>query len=196
MKSLSHVWLFATPWTVAYQASPSMGFSRQEYWSGLPFPSILLYIGCLVAQMVKNPPAIQETWVRLLGWEDPLEEGLAIQSSFLAWRIPMDRESRVGSSPWRPKEWDTAERLSPARMGSRPVRVCLYYTPSPPFLSILPCLLLHICSCGRSCLLIFQVILINNFSVYSCNFGVPKGGSKLRVFLCCYLGYSLSKYLK
>ena len=38
-KSLSHVRLFATPWTVAYQASPSMGFSRQEYWSGLPFPS-------------------------------------------------------------------------------------------------------------------------------------------------------------
>ena len=39
MKSLSCVWLFATPWTVAYQASLSMGFSRQEYWSGLPFPS-------------------------------------------------------------------------------------------------------------------------------------------------------------
>ena len=39
VKSLSHVRLFATPWTVAYQASPSMGFSRQEYWSGLPFPS-------------------------------------------------------------------------------------------------------------------------------------------------------------
>ena len=35
---LSHVWLFATPWTVAYQAPPSMGFSKQEYWSGLPFP--------------------------------------------------------------------------------------------------------------------------------------------------------------
>ena len=34
-----HVRLFATPWTVAYQATPSMGFSRQEYWSGLPFPS-------------------------------------------------------------------------------------------------------------------------------------------------------------
>ena len=33
------VWDFATPWTVAYQAPPSMGFSRQEYWSGLPFPS-------------------------------------------------------------------------------------------------------------------------------------------------------------
>ena len=39
VKSLSHVWLFATPWTVASQASPSMGFSRQVYWSGLPFPS-------------------------------------------------------------------------------------------------------------------------------------------------------------
>ena len=39
MKSLSRVRLFATPWTVAYQAPPSLGFSRQEYWSGLPFPS-------------------------------------------------------------------------------------------------------------------------------------------------------------
>ena len=39
MKSLSHVRLFVTPWTVAYHAPPSMGLSRQEYWSGLPFPS-------------------------------------------------------------------------------------------------------------------------------------------------------------
>ena len=39
VKSLSRVRLFANPWTVAYQASPSMGFSRQEYWSGLLFPS-------------------------------------------------------------------------------------------------------------------------------------------------------------
>ena len=39
MKSLSRVLLFATPWTIAYQALPSMRFSRQEYWSGLPFPS-------------------------------------------------------------------------------------------------------------------------------------------------------------
>ena len=38
-KSLSPVWLFATPWTVAYQAPPSMGFSKQEYWNGSPFPS-------------------------------------------------------------------------------------------------------------------------------------------------------------
>ena len=39
VKSLSRVRLFATPWTVAHEAPPSMGFSRQEYWSGLPFPS-------------------------------------------------------------------------------------------------------------------------------------------------------------
>ena len=39
VKLLSCVRLFATPWTVAYQASPSMGFSRQEYWNGVPFPS-------------------------------------------------------------------------------------------------------------------------------------------------------------
>ena len=42
----------------------------------------------LVAQLVKNPPAMQETWVRSLGWEDPLEKGKATHSSILAWRIP------------------------------------------------------------------------------------------------------------
>ena len=41
-----------------------------------------------VAQLVKNPPAMQETWVRSLGWEDPLEKGKAPHSSILAWRIP------------------------------------------------------------------------------------------------------------
>ena len=45
----------------------------------------------LVAQTVKNPPAIQETWVQSLGQEGPLEEGMATHSSILAWRIPMDR---------------------------------------------------------------------------------------------------------
>ena len=42
VKSLSCVQLFVTPWTIAYQAPPSMGFSRQEYWNGLPFPSSIL----------------------------------------------------------------------------------------------------------------------------------------------------------
>ena len=42
----------------------------------------------LVAQLVKNPPALWETWVRCLGWKDPLEKGTATHSSILAWRIP------------------------------------------------------------------------------------------------------------
>ena len=41
--------------------------------------------------MVKNLPAMQETWVRSLGWEDPLEEGMTTHSGILAWRIPTDR---------------------------------------------------------------------------------------------------------
>ena len=45
----------------------------------------------LVAQMVTNLSAMQETWVQSLGWEDPLEEGRATHSSILAWRIPKDR---------------------------------------------------------------------------------------------------------
>ena len=43
-----------------------------------------------MAQTVKNPPATWKTWVLALGWEDPLEEGMATHSSILAWRIPMD----------------------------------------------------------------------------------------------------------
>ena len=46
----------------------------------------------LGVQMVKNPPAMPETWVRFLGWEDPLEEGMATHSSILAWRIPWTEE--------------------------------------------------------------------------------------------------------
>ena len=45
----------------------------------------------LVAQSVKNPSVMQETWVQSLGWEDPLGEGMETHSSILAWRIPMDR---------------------------------------------------------------------------------------------------------
>ena len=47
----------------------------------------------LGVQMVKNLPAMRDTWVRSLGWEDPLEEGMATHSSVLAWRIPMDQRA-------------------------------------------------------------------------------------------------------
>ena len=202
LKSLSYVWLFATLWTADHQAPLSMGFSRQEHWSGLPFPppgdlrtqgsnlclpaspalrgdslpaeppqslhiceffsfllivnfyfhstvtggkrhdmisiffnalwlelslrkfymdlrrmSILLHLNwpytsinisllsgwsihwCkwsfkvpLVAQMVKNMPAMQETQVWSLGWEDPLEKEMATHSSNLDWGIPWTEE--------------------------------------------------------------------------------------------------------
>ena len=54
----------------------------------LVFIEVYLIYTSLVAQRVKNPPAMLATWLRSLGWEDPLEEG---HSGFLAWRIPMDR---------------------------------------------------------------------------------------------------------
>ena len=56
VKSLSRVWLFATPWTTAYQAPPSMGFSRQEYWSGVPSPSPEQYIILLVLIFPSQTP--------------------------------------------------------------------------------------------------------------------------------------------
>ena len=72
MKSLSRVWLFVIPWTVAYQAPQSMEFSRQEYWSRLPFPSPgifhktkyqLLWLGALSFWMVSD---VQKVILRIL----------------------------------------------------------------------------------------------------------------------------------
>ena len=53
LKSLSHVRLFSTQWTVAYQAPPSMGFSRQEYWSGLLLPSPLISLAIAFIPYIK-----------------------------------------------------------------------------------------------------------------------------------------------
>ena len=128
---LSCVRLFAIPWTVAPQVPLFMGFSRQEYWSRLSFPSPRdlpnpgIELGCpalqvdsllseapekpslnlvifrspysdiwasLVAQRLKRLPAMRETWVRSLGWEDLVEKEMATHSSILAWRIPWVEE--------------------------------------------------------------------------------------------------------
>ena len=59
----------------------------------------------LVAQTVKNLPAVQETWVQSLGWEDPLEESMATHSSILAWRIPMDRGAWRAAVHMVAKSW-------------------------------------------------------------------------------------------
>ena len=57
-----------------------IGYSLQYSWASL------------VAQLVKNPPAMWETWVQSLGWEDPLEKGMAIHSSIVAWEITSTEE--------------------------------------------------------------------------------------------------------
>ena len=61
-----------------------------------------------MAELVKNLPKMQETWVWSLGQEDPLEKGVEIHSSILAWRIPWT-EGLVGYSPWGRKELDMTE---------------------------------------------------------------------------------------
>ena len=111
VKSLSLVRLFVTPWTTAYQAPLSMGFSRQEYWSGLPLPSLpYMTIGmeiqiettvkkqCVSIGMGfpgdsegKNATCNKRDLGSIPDWGNPLEEVMAIHSSILAWRIPMDR---------------------------------------------------------------------------------------------------------
>ena len=58
---------------------------------GIGYPLQYSWVS-LVAQMVKNLPAMHKTWDQSLGWEDPLEEGMAAHSSILTWTIPMDRE--------------------------------------------------------------------------------------------------------
>ena len=63
--------------------------------------------------VVENPPAMQETWVQSLCWEDLLEEDMATHSSILAWRIPMDRGT-WWVRPWGCKELGMTENLSTA----------------------------------------------------------------------------------
>ena len=70
---------------------------------------ISIFISSLVAQMVKNLPAMQETRVQSLGREDPLEEEMAIHSSILAWEIPCMGEPGRLYSPWGQKESDMTE---------------------------------------------------------------------------------------
>ena len=64
-----------------------------------------------MAQMVKRLPAMRETRVQSLGWEDPLEKEMAAHSSILAWKIPWTEEPGRLYSPWGRKELDTTERL-------------------------------------------------------------------------------------
>ena len=64
-----------------------------------------------MAQTVKRLSAMQETWVRSLGWEDPLEKEMATHSSTLAWKIPWTEELGAGYCPWGRKESGMTKRL-------------------------------------------------------------------------------------
>ena len=75
-----------------------------------------------MAQIVKSLPVMQETWVRSLGWKEPLEKGMATQSSILAWRIPWTEEPLC---PWGHKESDKTEQLTHTDMV---VLMCLVQT--------------------------------------------------------------------
>ena len=95
---------------------PGLGRSRGE---GKGYPLQYSWAS-LVAQLVKNPPAMRETWGRSLGWEDPLEKGKATHSSTVAWRIPC--------TVWGCKELDTTGQLSlslsQAHNKSRKIFIC------------------------------------------------------------------------
>ena len=69
----------------------------------------------LVAQTIKNLAAVQETWVRSLGWEDPLEEGTVNPLQYSCLENPRGQRSLVGYSPWGRKQLYTTEQLSTAQ---------------------------------------------------------------------------------
>ena len=90
---------------------PALGNSTKK---GLKFYSLLLpaWLGLLVAQTVKRLPAVRETRVRSLGWEDPLEKEMATHSSTLAWKIPRTEEpGRLQSMGSQRIEHDRASSL-------------------------------------------------------------------------------------
>ena len=87
-----------------------MGLDEKEVQEGGDL-SVCLWAS-LVAQTVKHLPAVWETWIQSLGWEDPLEEGMATHSSILAWTEPSWTEELAGYSPWGCKESDMTEQLS------------------------------------------------------------------------------------
>ena len=90
---------------------PGLGRSSGE---GIGYP-LQYFWSSLVAQTVKNLPAMWETWVHSLGWEEPLEESVATHSSILAQRVPMDREAWQAIVHGVAKSWTRTERPSTAQ---------------------------------------------------------------------------------
>ena len=89
-----------------------------------------LFRASLVAQMVKNPPVIRMTWVRSLGWEDPVEEDAATHSSILAWRLPIERGAWWATVHRVAQSWTRLKRFSTHACTSLHTcsrRVCEYF---------------------------------------------------------------------
>ena len=122
VNSLSRVWLFATPWTVAHQAPQSMEFSRQEYWSGLPFPSP----GDLPNPGIQpGSPTLQADTLRLMGETKVQTTTLFLRDLYKKWGTelllkPLIREvkAQVRAFCW----WDGITWL---------LKQCLHKTPGP-----------------------------------------------------------------
>ena len=93
IKSNIYSWVGKSP-------EEEIGYPLQYSWASL------------VSQLVKDLPGRQDTWVPSLGWEDPLEEGIATHYSILAWRIPKARGACLAYTTRGCKELDTTERLS------------------------------------------------------------------------------------
>ena len=126
--TLWRLWLsffvLAGNWTDVFQIAssdkPYGNYGPNVTSSINSFAILFVFVLCvwasLTAQMVKNMPAMQETWVWSLGWEDPLEKGMATPSSILAWRIPRTEEpgglQLMGSQRVR-QEWVTNTFISP-----------------------------------------------------------------------------------
>ena len=95
VKSVSRIRLLVTPWTAAYQASPSMGFSRQEYWSGLPFPSLVNHILSELSTMTTDKTdwlnwteLRQNLYFTIFGtWKNILKFHLELYNKQVYWRI-------------------------------------------------------------------------------------------------------------
>ena len=137
VKSLSCVWLFGTPRTVAYQVPPSMGFSRHQYWSGLPFPSLGIFLTqgsnpglphCRQTLLLSEPP-VKKNWLsrkKPWCWERLKAGGKGDDRGCEGWIASLTRWTRVWASsrscdgqgslacysPWGRRQSDTTEWLN------------------------------------------------------------------------------------
>ena len=129
VKLLSRVWLWATPWTAAHQAPPSMGFSRQEYWSGVPVPSLnrgsslakRMILGWFVAQGRKVTGPAVSTWLtgylllltRWSPWASAVWMKIPCMGSLLEWlpvRVTHIDQAHKGSSTKAESLWSYTEK--------------------------------------------------------------------------------------